>query len=598
MNALEFNYWVKRHWLLLVGIFIALVVFGETVYQIVYPAGRLIPGTTVDGVNLGGMRKEDAVKKLDGLYGQIQLKVYFGKNGAAFLKPTMQEVGIGVDNTDRLDTINYPTWLRFVPTSIFWAPAMQTLGDIAYKYDKNKIADYTQGKVGEDCSIPAQNASLKLVDSQLQLVPSLAGGRCDLTEFQQQLAEVVPSPDKENSVYINADETPAPISDDMARDLAGTLNSRLGKPMPLAVDSNTENIPGRVVLSWLDFTADVPEKTIDNSGNAQARLLYDINEKRMLDYLHQGIAAKLIKTPGVSKITTLDFTETSRANGANGRDIDLPKIKQSVLDYIVSKNQKAVGVTKVVGPTLSFTRKYTPTSNGFRALLQQFAEDNPSAKWSMAFVELTGVVQARKASYNLNTPMKTAGIHSLYLAYTNIMEEYAKNSRPVDLISGSKNAEQCFKDMLQLFDGGCRDGFYKFYGFETLTRRTKELGLTGTTYATEDTVTSAGDLEKVMTGLFRNEIARLEGGGKILSGMRTARDRAGIPDGTGVPGQMSHVIGESDTVHNDAAIVYDTNYGAYSLVIMSDGTTDWSKVAKLADMVHSLKKIKIPKGES
>lgn len=595
MNSLEFNYWLKRHWMWIVAAVVALGIFGETVYQIVYPASRLIPGTTLDGESFGGMHKDEAVKKLDGLYGGIKLKIFFGKNGAAFLTPKMSDVGVGVDNTARFESISYPTWLRFIPTSIFWAPALQNPGQIAYVYDKNKIADYTQSKVGSDCSIPSQNASLKLVESKLQLIPSIAGGKCDLTEFQQVLATVKPDPDKDNSVHINTDESPAPISDDMARDLAANLNSRMSKPMPVAVDRETDSVPGRIVLSWLDFTADVPEKTIDNSGNAQARLLYTVNTKRMLDYLHQGIAAKLIKKPGVSKVSTLDFNETSRVNGAPGRDIDAPKITQSVTDYLSGKIQKAVGFTVVVPPTVDYKRSYSPTSNGFNALFAQWAQDNPEAKWSMSFQELTGVRLQRKGSYNATTQMPSAGVHALYLAYTNVMEEYNGKSRPVDLISGDTKASDCFKLMLQQFDKGCREGFYNFYGYSTLAARGQQLGLAHTTYATENTTTSASDLQMVMVGLFNNKIARLEGGSKILSTMRATRDNDGIPKGAGVSGQQAHVIGESDTVHNDTAVIYDTNHGAYALTIMSDGTSDWSKIAELAKRVQALKIVQLPK---
>ena len=111
------------------------------------------------------------------------------------------------------------------------------------------------------------------------------------------------------------------------------------------------------MLSWLGFTADVPEQSLVKKANEQARLLFAVNSKRMLDYLHQGIAAKLIKTPGVSKVSTLDFNETSRVDGAPGRDLDIPKNPQSVADYINGKLQQAVGATVSVPPTVKYTHQ-------------------------------------------------------------------------------------------------------------------------------------------------------------------------------------------------------------------------------------------------
>ncbi len=161
MNALQVNYWLKQHWKLLLLCIVAVVILAETIFQIVYPSSRLIPGTKVDGVNLGGMKYADAAKKLDDEYGNLKLNIYFGDNNAAFQTPKMSEVGIGVDNAARLSTIKYPFYLRIIPTSLWWAPALSKPGDIAYTYDKNKIASYTTSKVGSDCSIAPQNASLK-----------------------------------------------------------------------------------------------------------------------------------------------------------------------------------------------------------------------------------------------------------------------------------------------------------------------------------------------------------------------------------------------------------------------------------------------------
>lgn len=591
-QAMVADFWLKRHWKLILLIIIAIVILGQTIYQIVYPSSRLISGTTVDGVDLGGMKYEEAAKKLDGLYGTLKLNIYFGDNDAAFQSPEMKDVGIGVDNSARLSTISYPFYLRIIPGSIFWAPSLSKPGEIAYTYDKNKIADYTQSKVGSDCSVPAQNASLKLVDSQLQLVPSVAGGKCDITEFQAKLAEVKPTSDEDNNVRIAIDETPAPISDDMARDLAGQLNGRLASPMPITVDSSTDTIPGRVVLSWLDFKADVPAQSIDNTGNQAASLKFSVNQKRMEDYLNQNLAAKLIKKPGISKVTTLDFNETSRVNGVNGRALDMPKAAGSVEDYINNKVQKAVGATQVVGPTTVYTRNYTPTSVGFSALLAQYAQDNPGT-WAMAFQELSGVAHPRSATFNADTPLKAAGIHSLYLAYTDIMEEYSGKARPVDIISGDTNAADCLKDMLQKFDEGCRVGFYNYFGYATIASRAAGLGLNKTKFIGEDTTTSANDLQKVMVGLYKNQIARIEGGQKILSALRAVRENDGIPAGAGT-GQVSHVTGENDTMHNDAALVYSTNYGAYALTVMSDGAS-WDKVAGLTKKIQALKAVKVPK---
>ena len=591
MNSLEINYWFKQHWKLVLVIIFAVVVLGETIFQIVYPGSRLIPGTQLDGVNIGGLRKAEAASRLDADYGDLELEIYFGKNQAAFQTTKMKDIGIGVDNSVRVEAMDYPFYLRFIPGSIFWAPALEKPGDIAYTYDKNKIADYTTGKVGADCSIPPQNATLKLIDSQLQAVASITGGNCDITLFQQALAKIQPDPSVANSVRISIDETSAPVTDDMARNLAATLNARFASAMPIQVDSSTDTIPGRVVMSWLDFTANVPKKSIDNSANQQASLDYAVNTKRMEDYLNQGIASKLVVQPGVSKVSTHDFKETSRVNGSDGRELDMPKAVQSVMDYIKGRNQKAIGATKVVGPTTTYKRSYSPTSTGFSALLAQYAEDTPGT-WGLAFTELSGVRHPRDASYKGDVHMKSAGVHSLYLAYTYVLQKSAGTVRPVDDISGGTNAADCFKLMLQQADVGCTRGFYNKFGYATINSRAKEIPLKNTEFAGDDTLTSANDLQKLMVGLYKNTIARSQDGQSILSATRASREGDGIPAGSnGI--SVAHVTGGSDTVHNDTAIVYDSNYGAYAVTVLSEDSS-WDKVAELAQKIHDLKAVKIP----
>lgn len=594
-NAMVADHWFKTHWKILALILVGLLILGQIIFQIVYPSSRVVSGMHVDGLDIGGKTFEEASKYLDDAYGGLELAIYFGDNNAAFQKPKMKDVGIGVNNADRLKPISYPFYLRVIPGSIWWAHNMTSLGDIEYTYDKNKIINYTLSKVGEDCSIPPKNATLKLIESQLQLVPSVAGGTCDLNEFQQILSEVKPDSDKVNEVKISIDETPAPVTDDMARDLAAKLNSRMAVQMPITVDNASENIPGRIVLSWLDFVAVVPEKKIDNTGNEQASLTFTVNKERMRAYLKQGIAEKLIKKPGVSKVSTHDFAETSRVNGANGRGIDEAKTAQSVEDYINNRAQRAIGATVVVGPTTSFTRTYSPTSVGFSALLAHYAYDNPGV-YAMSFEELSAVEHPRKAQYRGNEKMPAAGIHSLYIGLTTVMEEHAGRARPVDMISGDQNATECLKNMFQRFDDGCRVGFYNTYGFATLTNYAKTFGLTGTTFAGEDTTTTANDVHKIVVDLYKNRVARLEGGQRILSLLRGGRDNEGLP-ATAKTTQVSHAIGEAENVFNDSAVIYSTNYGAYALTVLSNGEgTSWEKVAELGKRILALKAVKIPKG--
>jgi beta-lactamase class A len=589
--SLLFNEWMKQHWKLTLIVIAGLIVLGITIFQIVYPNSRLLPGAQVDGVAVGGLRKEEAAEKLNSLYGDVKMSIFFGKNEAAFMESQLKEMGISVINNDRIAQMNYPFYLKVIPGSIFWANSVIKPGELEYGYDKEKIQSYTEGKVGSTCTIPAKDATLKLIDSQLQVVPSVPGGECDITEFQKVIAESRPvSSSRENKLRIASTETPAPVDDDKARQLADTLNKRLKDPMPVSLGTTSESVPGRIVLGWLDFKSDVPEASIDNS-NQTAKLTFIVNPDRLSAYLSEGIAAKVVKKPGVSKVSTVDFTETSRVNGQGGLELDAPKIVSSVTDYINAKTNQAVAVTHEVGPTTVYSRTYTPTSVGYNALLAQFAQDNPGT-YGLAITELSGVANPRSGAFNTNVKLPSAGIESLYLSYAVVMDRYSGEILPGESIAGGRSPEACYRDMIQRNDEACRLGFYNRLGFNKISQRGNELGLKNTIFANTGGKTSAGDLHNTIIGLYKNQIAKTEGGQTILTAGRSVRSSDGIPAGL-EKGSISHFVGESETSRNDTAIVYSEK-GVYALTVMSEGSS-WDKIKDLTKKIQAFKQMKIPK---
>lgn len=589
-SALLFNDWMQRHWKLVILIIVGLIILGVTIFQIVYPSGRLLPGTKIDGVAVGGMRKDDAAKKLNELYDNAKLNIFFGKNEAAFQSPQLKEVGISVLNEERLAAIDYPFYFRIIPGSYLWVNSVMKNGQLEYGYDKQQIQSYTQSKVGEDCTVPAQDATLKLVDSQLQVVPSVPGGVCEITQFQEKLSEVRPVAGQENDVRIDSVETPAKVDEDKARELADVLNTRMKNPMPLSLGSESQTVPGRVVLSWLDFKSDVPPEDIDNSGNDTAKLVYQINKGRMSSYINSGIAAKVIKEPGVTKISTTDFKETARTNGVDGTQLDIDKIITSVTHYIDAKTDQAVAVTHPVGPSFNYTRSYTPTSVGFNAMLAQFANDNPGT-YGLAFTEVSGVKYPRSAAFNTAARVPSAGVESLYLGYAALMGLSDGSLREADKIAGTRAVSTCMDDMIMKNDDACRLGFYTYFGFAATTARGNELGLKNTLFADKGGVTSAGDLHGVMTKLYASQIAKSQNGQSLLVIARKSQLSEGIPAGIET-GQIANFVGENNTAHNNTAVVYSAK-GTYILTVVSDGSS-WEKIAELTKKIQALKLVKIP----
>lgn len=592
--ALILPLWIREHWKwLLIGIVGAIIVL-TIAGQLIYPSNYLVPGTKVDGVDVGGMRKKDAAAKIDGLYGELKLAIYFGKNQAAFQEPKFKDVGIGTDSTARLEKLEYPWYLRLIPSSIFWVGGSQKAGTPEYVYDKAKIDSYTQSKVGNDCVVPAQDATLKLVGDKLQLVPSQPGGICDITKFQQVLATTEPKP-ADNKVVIDIKETPAMVGNDKAQELADALNDRTTKPMPISVLGATQTISGGTVLGWLDFKSFVPEQTAGQTDidkiRDSSKLTFTVNTTRMATFMQTPIASKVAIKPGVTKISTSDFTVNSKTIGQTGRELDAPKTALTVENYLNKKSEQAVAETKPVAPTTSYTRSYSNTSTGFAALLAQWPEEHPGT-YAATVDELTGTQPFRAANYRGDQQMTSAGTEGVYVYYAVLMGLQNSSILANDKIVGTREVNQCLADMIERTDLACSNAFMSKIGHETMVSRGKELGLKNTTFAGMQTKTSTNDLALVLKNLFFTKVATSAGGGRIMGAMQNTRMSDAIPAGI-AKGTVANVAGEAGKVHNDAAIIYSPK-GVYVLAIQTEGASR-ADIAELTKKVEALHQISPPR---
>ncbi len=593
--ALTLPIWLREHWKIVTASVIGILLVLSIAGQIIYPSSYILPGTKVDGVNVGGMRKKDAAAKLDGLYGDLKLAIYFGKNEAAFQTPQFKEVGIGTDNSTRLESLQYPWYLRIIPSSIFWAGNMSKVGNPEYTYDKAKIDSYTQSKVGDDCTIPAQDASLKLVDDKLQVVPSVPGGVCDITRFQQVLAETIPVAGPDNSVRIDIQETPAMVDNDKARALADTLNDSMATAMPINVAGAQQTIVGKSVLSWLDFKSFIPELPVGQRDEEKIRdgskLTFTVNRDRMTKFMQSGISSKVAIKAGVTRISTSDFTVTSQVNGQTGRELDPEKTAVGVENYLNKKSNLAVAETRSVAPQIVYTRTYSPTNTGFAALLAQYPQEHAGV-YAASVVELSGAQPYRSANYRGDQPMLTAGSEAGYVGYAVLMGLANSSILTSDKIVGSKQTDQCFKEMIERTNIDCSNAFMNKIGHETMVARGKELGLTGTTFAASQTRTTTNDMMNFLVNVYRSKVAPTAGGGRILGAMQGTRLRDGLLVGLG-KGNVANIAGERGNIHNDAGIMYSQK-GVYILVIMTEGASR-ADIATLAGKVEALHTVPPPK---
>lgn len=543
------------------------------VVQLLYPAGQMLPYARVDGVAVGGWQKTDVTWELDHWYQDMRAQIYFGNNETPYRSPTMGEVGRIVRNHDRIDQINYPWWLRVIPTSIVWAQYTQKVSLPEYETNQQTLGAYIKKELGHSCDVTPKDAGLKYENGTLRVIDSEMGGSCQSEDIKSALENMRPELSKDSSVRIAITEIPPAVTSAVAQNLADIITGRIGAGIVVRADADTVVVPAEEVLNWLDFIIE------DNM------LTPRLSNERSADFLTKNVAPKVAVAAGVTKVTTVNFVETSRQDGPSGQALHIEKTLANILSFLKAERDEASVVTDLTNPKVEYERSYSPTDEGFSALLANFAKDH-SGTFGISYIELSG--QNRRATYNETKSFVTASTYKLFVAYSTL--------RRVDSgawgwdnpnISNGRNLATCFDDMIVKSDNDCAKELLKKIGYQTITDEVKEIGLADTSFVSGNTPHSTAADEALF--LAQLELSQLPlsaaSRDRLLGVMKRNIYRQGIP--AGASGQVADKVGFLWGLLHDAAIVYSPS-GTYVLVVMTDGSS-WRAIADLTREIEALR---------
>ena len=237
---------------------------------------------------------------------------------------------------------------------------------------------------------------------------------------------------------------------------------------------------------------------------------------------------------------------------------------------------------RVVQPKIEYSRSYSPTDTGLSALLQQYAESHPGT-YGVSLVELSG--QRRRAAYQDTKQFRTASTYKLFVAYSTLKRVESGVWKWSDAVSGGRNLEKCFDDMIVKSDNPCAEALLTKIGFRAITDEMKSIGLTGTSFLGDIPLTTAGDLSTFNASLESGQLLSADSRTRLLGAMKRNIYRQGIPAGTS--SQVADKVGFLDGLLHDAAIIY-TPSGPAVLSIMTDGSS-WATIADLTKQIEALR---------
>lgn len=539
--------------------------------QLVYPGDKLLPFASVDGVSVSGWNKTDAVKLLDERSAAQPIAVSLGKAGDSYDTPKPGDIGLKVSHGQRIDQAAYPWYLRVIPTSLLWFGLLQGETAPAYTFDESAAKDYLTATIGKGCVIPATDASLRLESDRLVVVPAKSGGACQEDQAVATLAKLRPRLNQPAQVTIPVTVIAPNVGDDQAKQLGDKLNQNSRGGIKLQVADVRQTIEQREVLSWLTFKAE------DGIG-------FGIDAQKANAYLAETATPKVTKPAGVTKVSTLDFTETSRSDGVAGQTLALDTTLADITRVLDgNKREAAVSVTPLV-PKVEYSRSYTKTSTGIAAQIQHYDDDNAGV-FGVSFTELGG--QGLSAEYNAGRQFVTASTYKLFVAFSTIKRVEAGHMKWDDAnIASGRDLAKCFDDMIVKSDNACAEALIKKIGAKDLNADIKSLGLGNTGFRADDNLTTAGDLANYLTQLEKGTMPiKPENRERLLGAMKRSVYRQGVP--AGASGQVADKVGFLEGLIHDATIVYSPK-GTYVLVVLTDGSS-WAKIADLTRKIEALR---------
>lgn len=564
---------IKCHWkMILLFSGASILVFIITV-QILYPSNRLAFFTEIDGINLSGWQKDDAIKQLNSSYADKVVPVYFGKADKVYISPKPAAIGLTINNTARVNVIDYPWYLRIVPTSILWLHLIneaKTLPD--YERDDAVLVAFIAKELGSSCDVKPQDASLKVTGEKFEVVPSAMGGSCDVKVLYQMLADTKPQLQTENRVTIPVKEILPSISDEVARQFGDALREKVGTGVILETNGLPQTISSADLFSWIDFTA------------ANGQLSYVFNPDRALAYLDKEIAPKVAVDAGVTTVSTYDFIETGRVNGASGKRLDIDATLGSLKSFLDGVDNQAVAVTAPVAPRITYTRSYSATDVGISALMQQYAETHTGV-YGISLIELSG--QNRRASYNETKSFVAASTYKLFVAYSALKRVEDGTWNWSDQIIGSRDLSTCLDDMIVRSDNICAEALLDKIGYKNVHNEAHAIGCMDTSFVGGNNIlTTSADLSLFLAQLQTGQILNQQSSrDRLIDAMKRNIFRQGIP--TGIGGLVADKVGFLFGFLHDASIVYGAD-DTYVLVIMTDGSS-WATIADFASQIEALR---------
>lgn len=543
-----------------VGVFILVLV------QIFYPANLARPLIKFNEQNIGFISRAEISDKIQKV--SQDAKFIFELDGHSE-EIDLHQIGGRIDEGNVVKNIfDYKFIDRLVPFSIFYS---KNIDQLNLKFDEKELNKFVE-QYSNKHKIEVKNASISIASSGDIVVSQGVDGR---EIKKQELKKVIASQNKKlrTKNLLNVPfEKKKSIGGEDVLSIKKIIESKILRGLRVSYNQNYYFIQRNKLATFIAIS------------NNDSQIKLSVNEENAKNYINQ--LNKNFEIPAQdATVNIVDGREVSREGGKEGKRISYINFKADLEKFLQDQDAENYILlnSENVSPKENKKFSYTNTQEGLRAKVNDIGKRYDVR---IAVRQLNG--SGWSAGYRENESTPSASTYKLYVALK-LFDEMKKSDTNWDSQILGTSYRDCFNQMIVISTNACAEEWIRQFGRGNINNYIYNLGISNqTTFTSYDaTRTTAGDLVRVVSGIYEGKMAGGEYRDFLLQHMARQIHRKGIPSGT--VGRVYDKVGFLwDYVHDTGVIEHPR--GTYALAVMTKG----ANYATIAQITRELEEFMYP----
>jgi hypothetical protein len=276
------------------------------------------------------------------------------------------DFGLEIDNTKRINAVEYPWYIKIIPTSLFWWGVAMPMSGPSQEFDDDQLQKFVDKYFGMPCHVEPRDAMLRIDGSSIDIEKSSIGGACYQSVVKDSLKNVKFASPSSATVRIDLTVEQPSITTADATSLAMEVSPNLVNDLVLELGE----IDGTVALnheelaSWVSFTV------------VDGQLAPTIDEAKSSEFYKTRVAPLVEQSAGVTTIIAME-TSAVRINGVEGRVINIAETNLRIIEYLKGLRKTVVVAIESTDPSISYVYDRPQPYQSLAEEAESTADDEP-----------------------------------------------------------------------------------------------------------------------------------------------------------------------------------------------------------------------------